>query len=175
MFHFLYCNFNRNWRNLKQNVFGLYSFHHWYVNFDNDDFLFLCLTVHIFLEPKEQIGLTNSTSEVICYANISAFEWRAVHLSYTNVSYSRIIISVFPNYTNPLVENGVTARIFNTDEIVNISFVLQIKEVPVLCNINLKLSCIVEFLDDFIETTTDIGNILITGNVVWVLAASVWL
>lgn len=142
------------------------------MDFDNDDFFFLCLTVHIFLEPKQQIGLTNSTSEVICFANISAFEWRAVHLTYTNVSYSRRIISVFPNYTKALVENGVAATIFDTDKIVNISFVLQIKEVPELCDINLKLSCIVEFLDDFIETTNDIGNILITGNVVCVHAAS---
>lgn len=132
----------------------------------------MCLTVHIFLEPKQQIGLTNSTSEVVCFANISAFEWRAVHLTYTNVSYSRRIISVFPNYTNALVENGMAATIFDTDKILNISFVLQIKEIPVLCDINLKLSCIVEFLDDFIETTNDIGNILITGNVVCVHAAS---
>lgn len=124
------------------------------------------------MEPKQQIGFSNSTSEVICYANISAFEWRAVHLSYTNVYSSRRIITAFPNYTDPLVENDVTATIINTDKILNISFALLIKEVPILCDIDLKLSCIVEFMDDFIETTNDIGNILITGNVEFNLVAS---
>lgn len=122
-------------------------------------------TVHIFLEPKQQIGITNSTSEVICYANISALEWRAIHLSYSNVSSTRRIISVYPNYTNPLVENDVTATVLKIDEILNISFVIPIKDAPVICDIDLKLSCIVEFMDDFIRTTNDIGNILITGNV----------
>lgn len=124
----------------------------------------LLFTVHIFLEPKQQIGFSNSKSEVICYANISAFEWRAVHLIYTNVSSSRRIITVFPNYTNPFNENDVTATIINTNKIVNISFVLLIKEVPILCDSNIKLSCIFEFMDDFIETTNDVGNILIAGN-----------
>lgn len=103
--------------------------------------------------------------EVICYVNISVFEWRVIYLSYSNVFFIRRIILVYFNYINFLVENDVIVMVLKIDEILNIFFVILIKDVLVICDIDLKLLCIVEFMDDFIRMINDIGNILIIGNV----------
>lgn len=111
--------------------------------------------------------MPNTTVEVFCYANISNYEWEAVHLLYLNDSASQRMISVYQNETNTVIEKSITATIVNRDEIVNISFFISIEEQNSMCVKFLELACNFEFSDKDIETAYEKGTIEIIGNIIY--------
>lgn len=133
----------------------------------NLKFVLIGFTVFSYLEPKRQIGLPNTTVEVFCYANISNYEWEAVHLLYLNDSASQRMISVYQNETNTVIEKSINATIVNRDEIVNISFFISIKEQNSMCVKFSELACNFEFSDKDIETAYEKGTIEIIGNIIY--------
>lgn len=116
------------------------------------------------LEPKQQVGLQNSTIEVFCFANVKNYNWTAVYLFYTKRSSTQRFVSVSSNGTSSDVGNSINTTILNGVEIVNISFVLSIREENLTCSSTMELTCSMEFNDSFIEPRNATGTVDIIGN-----------
>lgn len=107
---------------------------------------------------------------MFCFANVSNFEWRVVHLDFKNASSSRTIISTWYNGTTTAKEDMAMATLLNKDENVNISFILNITDKMMMCSLDGELSCSIELLDRNVQTLSEKGKLSITGNMLLVIS-----
>lgn len=118
--------------------------------------------MQIKLEPKDQIAFLGALAEMFCNANVSTFEWKAIHLDYRNSLFSQRFVSVYNNGTIHTFASMIESVIIQKDNIVNISYVININDANV-CTLDGEYSCNIEFLDDAIQTSVHSGNLTVKG------------
>nr|XP_022288903.1 uncharacterized protein LOC111100993 isoform X3 [Crassostrea virginica] len=118
--------------------------------------------VNVLLEPKHQVGVLGSTVHMFCHANVSHYSWKVIHLDFKNSSLSQRLISVFYNETNKLLGDTINATVISDNAIVNISYILNIREEAMVCFMDGEYWCDIEFNDDTIHTTNDKGTLSVT-------------
>ncbi|XP_078311808.1 uncharacterized protein LOC111100993 isoform X5 [Crassostrea virginica] len=118
--------------------------------------------VNVLLEPKHQVGVLGSTVHMFCHANVSNYSWKVIHLDFKNSSLSQRLISVFYNETNKLLGDTINATVISDNAIVNISYILNIREEAMVCFMDGEYWCDIEFNDDTIHTTNDKGTLSVT-------------
>lgn len=116
--------------------------------------------MQIKLEPKDQIAFLGALAEMICNANVSTFEWKVIHLDYRNSLFSQRFVSVYNNGTIHTFASMIESVIIQKDNIVNISYVININDANV-CTFGGEYSCNIEFLDDAIQTSVHSGNLTV--------------
>lgn len=122
-------------------------------------------SVQVILEPRNQEVFFGSTAEMFCHANASTFQWKVIHLDFQNSSLSRRLISVYYDETKQGLENMINATLLSKDIIVNISYVFNISEEATVCFLEGEYFCVLEFLDDAVQTTSDRGNLTTYGGI----------
>lgn len=116
--------------------------------------------MQIKLEPKDQIAFLGALAEMICNANVTTFEWKVIHLDYRNSLFSQRFVSVYNNGTIHTFASMIESVIIQKDNIVNISYVININDANV-CTLGGEYSCNIEFLDDAIQTSVHSGNLTV--------------
>lgn len=99
-------------------------------------------------------------AEMFCNANVSTFEWKVIHLDYRNSSSSQRLFSVYYNDTTRAFASMIESMIIQKDNVMNISYVLNINDANV-CSLDGEYSCNIEFLDDAIQTIIHSGNLTV--------------
>lgn len=122
-------------------------------------------SVQVILEPKSQERFFGSTAQMFCHANASIFQWKVIHLDFQNSSLSQRLISVYYDETKQGLENMIHATLLSKDVIVNISYVFNISEIATVCFLEGKYLCVLEFLDDSVQTTSESGTLKIHGEI----------
>lgn len=107
--------------------------------------------------------MLGSTVYMFCHANVSHYSWKVIHLEFKNSSLSQRLISVFYNETNKLLGDTINASVISDNAIVNISYILNIREEAMVCFMDGEYWCDIEFNDDTIHTTNDKGTLSVTG------------
>lgn len=102
---------------------------------------------------------------MFCHANASIFQWKVIHLDFQNSSLPQRLISVYYDETKQGLENMINATLLRKDVIVNISYVFNISEIATVCFLEGKYFCVLEFLDDSVQTTSDSGTLTIHGEI----------
>lgn len=128
-------------------------------------------SVQVVLEPKNQEIFVGSIAEMFCHANASIFQWKVIHLDFQNSSSSQRLISVYHNETKQELENMINATLLSKDTIVNILYVFNISEKATDCFLEGEYFCVLEFLDDAVQTTSDRGTLTINGEILWLFLA----
>ncbi|XP_078311811.1 uncharacterized protein LOC111100993 isoform X8 [Crassostrea virginica] len=120
--------------------------------------------VRVEFQPKFQVGLLGSTVQMFCNANVSLFSWKVIHLQFKNSSSSAIkLISVLHNNTITILDNNINATVFSNDTTVNISYTLNINDESMVCSMDGKYYCEIEFTDGAIQSTSDEGTLSVTA------------
>lgn len=122
-------------------------------------------SVQVILEPKSQERFFGSTAQMFCHANASIFQWKVIHLDFQNSSLSQRLISVYYDETKQGLENMINATLLSKDVIVNISYVFNISEIATVCFLEGEYLCVLEFLDDSVQTTSESGTLKIHGEI----------
>lgn len=122
-------------------------------------------SVQVILEPKSQERFFGSTAQMFCHANASIFQWKVIHLDFQNSSLSQRLISVYYDETKQGLENMIHATLLSKDVIVNISYVFNISEIATVCFLEGEYLCVLEFLDDSVQTTSESGTLKIHGEI----------
>ena len=115
------------------------------------------------MEPKYQVKMPGSTVEIQYHANVSNYDWKEIHLNYTNDTASQRMLSIFPNALSLIFGNKANATVMSKNDIVNISFAMRIPEVVPYCNTKIELTCNIEFLDKTFGRKNDTGTVLVKG------------
>lgn len=103
---------------------------------------------------------------MFCHANASIFQWKVIHLDFQNSSsLPQRLISVYYDETKQGLENMINATLLRKDVIVNISYVFNISEIATVCFLEGKYFCVLELLDDSVQTTSDSGTLTIHGEI----------
>ena len=119
--------------------------------------------ISVTVEPKLQVTVPGSTVDILCHANVSNYEWKEIHLDYTNDTATQRILSILPTASSPIFGNKANATIFSKNDMINISFGVRIPEDMAYCNTKIVLTCNIEFLDKTLGRKNDTGTVLVKG------------
>nr|XP_022327791.1 uncharacterized protein LOC111127048 isoform X4 [Crassostrea virginica] len=119
--------------------------------------------ISVTVEPKYQLTVPGSTVDILCHANVSNYEWKEIHLDYTNDTTTQRILSILPTDPSPIFGNKANATVLSKNDIVNISFAVCTTEVVPYCNTKVELTCTIEFLDKTLGRKNETGTILVKG------------
>ena len=123
---------------------------------------FLFTDISVTVEPKYQVTVPGST-KILCHANVSNYEWKEIHLDYTNDTATQRILSILPTASSPIFGNKANATILSKNDMINISFGVRIPEDMAYCNTKIELTCNIEFLDKTLGRKNDTGTVLVKG------------
>ena len=113
------------------------------------------------MEPKYQSTVPGSTVEILCHANVSNYEWKEIHLDYTNDTATQRMLTILPNALSPIFGNKANATVLSKNDNINISFVVRLPEDVPYCNIKKELTCNIEFLDKTLGIKNDTGIVIV--------------
>ena len=101
--------------------------------------------------------------EILCYANVSNYEWKEIHFEYASDTTSQRKLSIVPTASSPIFGNKVNATVLSKNDVVNISFVLLTTDIVPNCNTKMELACNIEFLDKTLGRKNDTGTVIVKG------------